>query len=40
MLSKETKFCAEYVDDDSVTRFNEISPLWQKITSLWHIFDN
>ena len=23
----------------SVTRFGEISPLWQKFTSLWTIFD-
>ena len=25
--------------DDSVTRFGEISPLWQKFTNLWQIFD-
>ena len=24
----------------SVTRFGEISPLWQKLTSLWQIFDS
>ena len=24
----------------SVTRFGEISPFWQKFTSLWHIFDS
>ena len=23
----------------SVTRLGKISPLWQKFTSLWHIFD-
>ena len=24
----------------SVTKFGEISPLWQRFTSLWQIFDN
>ena len=24
----------------NVTRFDEISPLWQKFTNLWQIFDS
>ena len=27
-------------DLNSVTRFGELSPLWQKFTSIWQIFDS
>ena len=32
-------FDAVFVVGSSVTRFGEISPTWQKFTSLWQIFD-
>ena len=28
-----------FLSTDSVTRFGEISPLWQKFSSAWPIFD-